>query len=132
MTDSTRKHPEHNQHANMNLEFFERLYDIYKNAPEIYQATSYWREYEAPIIEDIRKFDINQIRSGKYHSFNTFGFNERVYTYPPGISKLKKLFLKLLHNHIIGDKHILPYSINIDDVREMAFRHCELYKFPPP
>jgi putative sugar O-methyltransferase len=111
----------------MDLNILNRLYDAYKNAPEIYQATSYWNQYEKPILDDLHKLDVNQLRSGQYTSFSSFGFNERVFSYPQGMPWLKKLLLKLVHKHIIGSKRILPYSINTDDIRDMAYRHCELY-----
>jgi putative sugar O-methyltransferase len=110
-----------------NEDILKRLIEAYKASPPIFHATSYWSTYEEPILHDLKNLDLNELRSGKYQSFKTFGFNEVIYSYPPGIPVIKKSLLKLIHKYIIGKKNILPYGIGLDDLREVAFRHCELY-----
>jgi hypothetical protein len=105
----------------------DRLIKAYKASPSEFHATSYWSAYEKPILRDVARLDLNELRSGKYNSFKTFGFNEVVFSYPPGIPVIKRSLLKLIHNHIIGKKNILPYGLGLSDIRDMAYRHCELY-----
>ena len=111
----------------MSKDILDRLMEAYKASPSEFHATSYWSAYEKPILNDIERLDLNELRSGKYDSFKTFGFNEVVFSYPSGMSVLKRFLLKLLHNNIIGKKNVLPYGLGLSDIREMAYRHCELY-----
>jgi len=105
---------------------FRRLLEKYKAAPIEFQATSYWETYEERIIETIDTMDINQLRSGIYPILSTFGFNDVVHLYHPNMSFWKTLILKFIHKYIIKDRPILPYGININNIQEMAFHHCEL------
>jgi putative sugar O-methyltransferase len=111
----------------MSKDILERLIKAYLASPSEFHATSYWSAYEEPISRDIERLDLNELRSGKYNSFKTFGFNEVIFSYPTGMPVIKRSLLKLLHRYIIGKKNILPYGMGLDDIREMAYRHCELY-----
>jgi putative sugar O-methyltransferase len=111
----------------MNKDILLRLIEAYKAAPPEFHATSYWRAYEEHILLDVERLDLNELRSGKYQSFKTFGFNEVVFFYPAGMPVIKRLLLKLLHRYIISKKNILPYGMGLADIREVAYRHCELY-----
>lgn len=103
----------------------ENLIESYKNAPEIFQATRYWKGYEEKTRKEILKADINKLRSGAYPIFATFGFVESVYAYnnvPFHLRLAKKIIRKLF----ITNTHNLPYSLSLKDIREMAYRHCLL------
>ncbi len=104
----------------------DELLKDYASAPELYKTTRYWREYEKKIIRELKKANLEYLRSGKYPVFATFGFSESVYHYPHSISFWKKSFLRLIRKYIIGNRKILPYSLRLKDIREMAYRHAEL------
>lgn len=110
------------------------LVEYYK-APEIFQAGRYWKNYEEKIINEIEKADINQLRSGDYPIFGTFGFSESVYHYHPNMPIHLKLIKKVVRSLFITNKSSLPYSLNIKDIREMAYNYCrvqgELAKIKP-
>ena len=104
----------------------DRLYNEYKNAPELFQAGRYWKAYEDRIISQIRSADIEQLRSGKYPIFGTFGFSEQVYNYRINMRFYKKLTRQIIRKLFITNRAILPYSIKLSDIREMAYNHCLL------
>ena len=97
----------------------------YKNAPKEFHVTSYWDAYEKSVIEAVSSIDIDQLRSGKYPILGAFGFSDVKYIHSDG-SPLKKMFIQFLHNYIIKDRSILPYKINLTDIQETAYHHCEL------
>ncbi len=103
-----------------------KLIEEYNKSPEIFQAGRYWKAYENRIINEIRKADIEELRSGKYPIFATFGFNETVYFYHPSQPFYKKIIQKIIRYFFITDKHNLPYSLCLSDIREMAYNHCML------
>ncbi len=98
----------------------------YKSASSEYHATSYWDAYEKTILETIDSMDMNQLRSGKYPILATFGFNDVIHLYHPNLSWIKKSMLKFVHNFILKDRAILPYGLDIRNIQEMAYHHCEL------
>ena len=102
----------------------DKLMKDYKEAPEIFQAGRYWKTHEKRILNAIKSADIEQLRSGKYPIFGTFGFCESVYNYhfemPFHIKVIKKIIRKLF----ITNKATLPYSLRLSDIREMAYHHC--------
>lgn len=104
----------------------DRLYNEYKNAPELFQAGRYWKAYEDRIISQIRSADIEQLRSGKYPIFGTFGFSEQVYNYRINMPFYKKLTRQIIRKLFITNRAILPYSLKLSDIREMAYNHCLL------
>ncbi len=104
----------------------DRLYNEYKNAPELFQAGRYWKAYEDKIISEIRKADIEQLRSGKYPIFGTFGFSEQVYNYRTNMPFFKKLMMQTVRKLFITNRAILPYSLKLSDIREMAYNQCIL------
>ena len=108
------------------LEKLDRLIEAYAAAPEIYQAGRYWKAYEDKIYREIRNADLNELRSGKYPIFGTFGFSEAVHHYPPHIPGWKTSILKLLRSFSMGEKIYLPYGMKLQDVREMAYHHCQV------
>ena len=102
------------------------LLEAYSNAPEIYQAGRYWKAYESRIISDIEAADLNELRSGKYPIFATFGFTEIVhYNHPdqPFYKKAVLSTLRALNNPRIPS---MPYGLYLSDIREMAYRHAEI------
>jgi putative sugar O-methyltransferase len=105
----------------MSKKHLRALLENYKNAPPIFQATSYWSAYEKEILNIAENIDFDQIRSGKYHKLATFGFTERVYNRK--FRTWKKLLLKILK---IKERHRIPYSLTTPDIEEMAFHYCEL------
>ncbi len=100
------------------------LLEEYRKAPEIFQAGRYWKTYEARIIREIEKSDINQLRSGKYPIFGTFGFSESVYHYHPQVPFYTKLAKQAIRSLFITNKALLPYSLRLSDIREMAYNNC--------
>lgn len=110
----------------MNTEQLTNLINQYNNSSEEYKVTSYWKEYEKNIIQTVYNMDIDQLRSGKYPILATFGFNDVIYTYHPNLNFFRKIILKFIHRYIIKNRNILPYGLNINNLREIAFLHCEL------
>ena len=108
----------------MNTEFLIKLIDENNKSPLEFQATRYWKNYEEKIINEIQKLDTSQLRSGKYPYFGTFGFSESVYHYHPYENFLIKLIKQIIRKLFITNRAILPYSISIKDIREMAYKHC--------
>lgn len=101
-----------------------KLVEEYNQSPKIFHAGRYWKAYEAKIIKEIKRSDINELRSGKYPIFGTFGFNERVYNYHPNQAIYKKLFLKTIRFLNSSNIPSMPYSLRLSDIREMAYNHC--------
>lgn len=104
----------------------DKLYSAYQQAPEIFHVSRYWRAYEQKIIEEVKTADIQELRSGKYPLFSTFGFNDLVYHYHPTMPFYIKGIRKLVRNLFIDNRASLPYSLTLNDIREMAYRHCVL------
>lgn len=102
----------------------DKLYAAYQNAPEIFHVGRYWRAYEQKIIEEVKTADISELRSGKYPLFSTFGFNDLVYHYHPTMPSYVKTARKLVRKLFIDNRASLPYSLRIEDIQEMAYRHC--------
>ena len=100
-----------------------KFIEDYNNAPEIFQATRYWKGYEDKIIQEVVNADLSKLRSGEYPIFGTFGFMESVYSYArmPFHTKMAK---KMIRRLFITNKHNMPYSLSMDDIREMAYHHC--------
>ncbi len=101
-----------------------KLLEKYYNAPEIYQAGRYWKTYEQQIIQEIESADINQLRSGDYPIFGTFGFTESVYNYHPKMPIHQKVARKIIRKLFVTNRAILPYSLKLEDIREMAYNYC--------
>lgn len=108
------------------MQNLDRLLKEYKNAPEIFQAGRYWKAYEDKIANEIKNADIEQLRSGKYPIFGTFGFCESVYNYNVNMPFHTKMVKKIIRKLFITNKATLPYSLRLSDIREMAFNHCIL------
>jgi putative sugar O-methyltransferase len=103
-----------------------KLISKYNEAPNIFQATKYWEYYVKKIFTDIESLDSSNIRSGKYHSFIHFGFNETIYKDLYNMSIVKRLVINLMRM-ISSKMSIYPYSLNLHSIRRAAYRHCELY-----
>ena len=111
----------------INLESYQELVANYKKAPVIFQATKYWDSYENKINDEIEQLDPNYIRSGKYQFLNSFGFRETIFKNLRGLSRLQQFKNNIIRRYTkYGGLH-MPYSIDLSSIREMAFRHCELY-----
>lgn len=108
------------------MEDLTTLMEEYNKAPEIFQAGRYWKGYEENIVHAIRKADINQLRSGDYPIFGTFGFSESVYHYHPQMPFYLKLAKKIVRALFITNRATLPYSLRLHDIREMAYNNCLL------
>ena len=108
------------------MQHLDNLLKEYKNAPEIFQAGRYWKAYEDKIANEIKSADIEQLRSGKYPIFGTFGFCESVYNYSYNMPLLTKGIKKIIRKLFITNKATLPYSLRLSDIREMAYNHCIL------
>lgn len=98
----------------------------YRNAPKEFHATSYWDSYEKGLLDTVHSIDLSQLRSGKYPILATFGFSDVIYSYHPNLPFWKKAILKFIHRYLIMNRVILPYHLKTSDIREMAYRHCEL------
>ena len=98
----------------------------YRDAPAEFQATSYWDAYETEILETIPSIDLGQMRSGKYPILGTFGFHDETYHLHPNMPRWQKVPLQALHRYVFKDRRVLPYHLNVSDIREMAYRHCQL------
>lgn len=108
------------------MNHLDKLYAAYQDAPEIFHVSRYWRAYEQRIIEEVKTADIQELRSGKYPLFSTFGFNDLVYHYHPNMSSYVKSARKLIRKLFIDNRASLPYSLTLHDIREMAVKHCVL------
>ena len=106
------------------MQNLDNLLKEYKNAPEIFQAGRYWKAYEDKIASEIKSADIEQLRSGKYPIFGTFGFCESVYNYSYNMPFHTKVIKKIIRKLFITNKATLPYSLRLSDIREMAYNHC--------
>ena len=106
------------------MKHLKELLKEYNAAPEIFQAGRYWKNYEQRIIHKIENADVNQLRSGDYPIFGTFGFSESVYHYPEGMPIYLKFFKKMVRALFITNKAALPYSLRLQDIREMAYNNC--------
>ncbi len=102
----------------------EKLLEEYYKAPEIFQAGKYWKAHEDRIINEIRRADITQLRSGKYPIFGAFGFSELIYYYHPNTPIYIKRLKQIIRRIFITDKALLPYSLRLGDIREMAYNFC--------
>ncbi|MGI9037581.1 MAG: hypothetical protein ACR2GQ_01855 [Gemmatimonadota bacterium] len=79
---------------------FSSLLRAYREAPDIYQATSYWDRYEKPILNTLENLEPDDLRSGKYPILSTFGFSDLVYAYPPTLPAWKKTLQRAFHRLI--------------------------------
>ena len=104
----------------------DKLQAAYLQAPEVFHVSRYWQAYEQKIIEEIKTADIQELRSGKYPLFSTFGFNDLVYHYHPNMPFYVRGIRKLVRSLFIDNRASLPYSLTLNDIREMAYRHCLL------
>lgn len=108
------------------MNHLDKLYQAYDNAPEAFHASRYWRAYENQIIDQVKNADLNDLRSGKYPIFSTFGFNDLVYYYHPTMPFYVKAIRKLIRKLFIDNRASLPYSLRLGDIREMAYLNCVL------
>lgn len=104
----------------------DQLYAAYQKAPEIFHVSRYWRAYEQKILDEVKTADIRELRSGKYPLFSTFGFNDLVYNYHPTMPAYVREARKLVRKLFIENRASLPYSLRLEDIREMAYTHCLL------
>ena len=102
------------------------LLNAYRAAPEEFQATSYWEAYEQEILSTIDALDPDKLRSGRYKILSTFGFNDTVYSWQGKSSALGRAVLRLFTAMFSNIRDIAPYKVRIGDIRELAYRHCEL------
>lgn len=101
------------------------LLQEYRNAPKEFHATTYWDSYENNILDTISSIDLNQLRSGKYPIFATFGFNDVTFTYHVNLPFWKRTILKIIQEYLIKDRTILPYNLKKSDIQDVAYHHCE-------
>ena len=106
------------------MDKLDQLVEAYRAAPEIYQVGRYWKAYEDKVIEEVKKADLQQLRSGAYPIFGTFGFSESIYHYNQKMSLPVKLAKKAIRSLFITKRALLPYSLRLEDIRHMAFINC--------
>ncbi|NNE56029.1 MAG: putative sugar O-methyltransferase [Flavobacteriales bacterium] len=104
-----------------------KLIEAYEAAPAEFQATSYWQTYKKPILEALDKMDLNQLRSGSYPILASFGFNEFTFNKIGDLGTRTKIAGYAVNKSLVKNETLMPYSIDLSDIREMAYRHCELY-----
>lgn len=102
----------------------DKLNAAYREAPEIFQAGRYWKSYEDQITEQVENADLSELRSGKYPIFSTFGFNDLIYNYHPRMPFYVKFMRQMIRRLFIDNRASLPYSLRLDDIREMAYNYC--------
>lgn len=95
----------------------------YAKVPDIFHPTRYWKDYEKEILKKIKHIDFDKFRSGIYPIFGTFGFSESIYPFHARTPFYKKLWIKMIIKLFHINK-ILPYSLTLYDIREMAFQRC--------
>lgn len=105
----------------------ENLIEQYENSPIEFQATKYWEKYKIPIIKTVSRMDINDLQSGKHSILSSFGFSEFVFRKLNSFKVKCKLMAFMLWKIFVKSEFNIPYSIDIDDIREMSFRHCKQY-----
>jgi putative sugar O-methyltransferase len=105
---------------------FQSLLDSADKAPEIYQATSYWKNYERRILKDTANVDFSDFRSGKYPIYETFGFAERKFQPVRGWKEKLRIAGSALKRVFLDGKTIMPYDLDIRDIQVMAYHHAEL------
>ena len=104
----------------------ENLLQAYRAAPEEFQATSYWEAYEEEILATIEALDPDKMRSGRYKILSTFGFNDTVYSWQGKSSAIGRAALGMFTVMLSNIRDIAPYKVRVTDIRELAYRHCEL------
>jgi putative sugar O-methyltransferase len=110
----------------MKTDLLEKIIRSYKNAPKEFQATRYWDSKESSILQAIKNIEPGELRSGKYRILETFGFCESVF-HKISKSRLKiKIILSLIWKVLFRGRTYLAYSVDLSDIREMAYHHCEL------
>jgi putative sugar O-methyltransferase len=102
------------------------LLEAYRRSPSEFRATSYWQSYEKRILQELERSDAGELRSGKHPVFSTFGFGDTVYHYHPNSPLWQNLLKKAIHKFVLQKRGVFPYRISLPDLREMAYRHCEL------
>lgn len=107
------------------MNHLQKLLNRYNNAGEIYQAGRYWKAYEDKLVEQVKNAEFDELRSGKYPIFGTFGFSESVFHSSTGLTFYQKLKNKILRK-VINSNKIIPYGLKLRDIREMAYHHCEV------
>ncbi len=110
----------------MNKQRLDTLMREYQKAPDEYHATGYWASYEKRILDTVGSMDLDELRSGKYPILASFGFGDVPYTSLPNWPFWKKAARRFVHRHLIKDRSVLPYGLNLSGIRELAFRHCAL------
>lgn len=105
----------------------QKLIEAYENAPAEFQATAYWQTYKKPIMEAMDNLDLNQLRSGQYPILASFGFNEFTFPKIGNMSTRMKLAGYGVNKSLLKNESFMPYSMDLSDVQEMSYRHCDLY-----
>ena len=103
------------------------LLQAYRAAPPEFHATRYWQTYEKRVLEAIAALEFDELRSGKYPVLATFGFNDAVYFRHPNMTPWKRVVRGLVHRWASQKNWVLPYGLDVPAIRDMAYRHCELY-----
>ncbi|MGZ8525434.1 MAG: hypothetical protein ACXWV1_13460, partial [Chitinophagaceae bacterium] len=60
----------------MDTKILDSLIKCSENSPQNFRETVYWENYKKTLVRHVRELDINELRSGKYSQFASFGFNE--------------------------------------------------------
>lgn len=111
----------------MNTKVLDELISVSEKSPQIYQETAYWKSYKKEILKEVKELNINELRSGRYPRFASFGFNEffakkRFYHRLKAIVKLVWKYLFLNKPYSVN----APYAITSKDIQNMAYRYCEI------
>lgn len=105
----------------------QKLIEAYESAPPEFQATAYWQTYKKPILDAMENMDLNELRSGRYPILASFGFNEFTFPKIGSMGTRMKVAGYGVNKSLMKNEAFMPYSLDLSDVREMSYRHCELY-----
>lgn len=109
----------------MKEELLHELIEAYESADEKFHATAYWSAYKKSVTDAAANLDPKEFRSGQHPILRTFGFNEQVFTQLPLRDRVR-VWLSQSRRLFAQKKGTSPYSIDLSDIRELAYHHCEV------
>lgn len=110
----------------MNSDRLDKLISSYEKAPVEFHATKYWEYYKKPILETIHQMELSDLRSGRFPILGSFGFNEHIFTKIKSVKTRLRILAHAAHKLLVKKENLSPHGIDLSDVREIAYRHCQL------
>lgn len=117
----------------MNTQLLQTLINSSEQAPQEFRETIYWDKKRKNLLKDVAELDLNELRSGKFPSFAAFGYNEFIkkrslFRWGKIIgTKVYKTYVKKSKKEARSLNPFAPYFLEFSDVREMAYKLCEVY-----